>query len=132
MPFDRTSWEDALEKVLTNNGFAQKEKDMTPEQINSLMDRYILTLLDMGYGETDPEKYKNDKNKALYQASACSFQVKQWMKELMTGQGPVTGQDKRQRWSKIHRWIGFIQGVLWVEGIYTIDEMGEHNRGKES
>jgi len=26
------------------------------------------------------------------------------------------------------RWLGFIQGVLWIEGYYTIDEMREHNR----
>lgn len=29
---------------------------------------------------------------------------------------------------KKFRWLGFIQGVLWVEGVYTIDEMREHNR----
>src|SRR5208282_2875827 len=27
---------------------------------------------------------------------------------------------------KINRWIGFVQGVLWKEGIYTIDQMREH------
>jgi hypothetical protein len=26
------------------------------------------------------------------------------------------------------RWLGFIQGVLWMENIYTIDEMRQHNR----
>jgi hypothetical protein len=25
------------------------------------------------------------------------------------------------------RWLGFIQGVLWMENIYTIDQMREHN-----
>ena len=29
---------------------------------------------------------------------------------------------------KAMRWLGFIQGVLWICGIYTIDEMREHNR----
>jgi len=28
--------------------------------------------------------------------------------------------------NKINRWIGFVQGVLWKEGIYTIDQMREH------
>ena len=28
---------------------------------------------------------------------------------------------------KIMRWLGFIQGVLFVRGIYTIDEMRAHN-----
>ncbi len=29
---------------------------------------------------------------------------------------------------KANRWLGFIQGVLWSGGVYTIDEMREHNR----
>jgi hypothetical protein len=28
--------------------------------------------------------------------------------------------------AKINRWIGFIQGVLWKEGIYTIDQLRQH------
>lgn len=28
---------------------------------------------------------------------------------------------------KSMRWLGFIQGVLWVCGIHTIDEMRRHN-----
>ena len=27
---------------------------------------------------------------------------------------------------KACRWIGFVQGVLWSAGVYTIDEMREH------
>ena len=27
---------------------------------------------------------------------------------------------------KINRWIGFVQGVLWQQGIFTIDQMREH------
>jgi len=26
------------------------------------------------------------------------------------------------------RWLGFMQGALWVKGIYTIDELKAHNR----
>ena len=29
---------------------------------------------------------------------------------------------------KANRWLGFIQGVLFTKGVYTIDEMREHNR----
>lgn len=28
---------------------------------------------------------------------------------------------------KVNRWLGFIQGVLWSMGLFTIDEMREHN-----
>jgi len=33
-----------------------------------------------------------------------------------------------ERLEKMFRWLGFIQGVLWCEGMYTIDQMKEHNR----
>lgn len=28
--------------------------------------------------------------------------------------------------TKMNRWIGFIQGVFWQQGIYTIDQMRQH------
>jgi hypothetical protein len=31
--------------------------------------------------------------------------------------------------AKANRWFGFIQGVLWMSGIYTIDEMRAQMRG---
>lgn len=30
---------------------------------------------------------------------------------------------------KVFRWLGFLQGALWMIGAYTINEMAEHNRG---
>ena len=35
------------------------------------------------------------------------------------------------RKEKVCRWLGFIQGVLWAEGIFSIDELREHNRSDE-
>ena len=35
---------------------------------------------------------------------------------------------KDDRMEKTFRWLGFIQGVFWVLGLYTIDEMKNHNR----
>lgn len=32
------------------------------------------------------------------------------------------------RKEKANRWLGFIQGALWADGVYTIEEMKEHNR----
>ena len=29
---------------------------------------------------------------------------------------------------KYNRWVGFIQGYLWSNDIYTIDEMRMHNK----
>jgi len=35
---------------------------------------------------------------------------------------------KMGKFDKANRWIGFIQGVLWMAGRATIDEMREDNR----
>ena len=32
---------------------------------------------------------------------------------------------------KAYRWLGFVQGVLWSDGIYSIDDMREHNTSEE-
>lgn len=32
------------------------------------------------------------------------------------------------RREKAMRWLGFMQGVLWVSGEYTLDELKDHNR----
>lgn len=34
----------------------------------------------------------------------------------------------QDRLGKAYRWLGFVQGVLWSAGIYTIKEMADHNR----
>jgi len=33
-----------------------------------------------------------------------------------------------KRTEKAHRWLGFIQGVLWKSNKYTITELANHNR----
>lgn len=34
---------------------------------------------------------------------------------------------------KVNRWIGFIQGVLWMYGVYTVDDLRQQTiRAKES
>jgi len=31
------------------------------------------------------------------------------------------------RMDKLFRWLGFVQGVFWSKGVFTIDEMRYHN-----
>lgn len=32
------------------------------------------------------------------------------------------------RMEKVFRWLGFIQGCLWIIGVYTVEEIKNHNR----
>lgn len=34
----------------------------------------------------------------------------------------------RSKREKAHRWLGFIQGVLWMAGRFTLDDLKEHSR----
>lgn len=38
-------------------------------------------------------------------------------------------EQNAEAWDKVGRWLGFVQGVLWVRGIYSIDEMREQVKG---
>lgn len=31
-------------------------------------------------------------------------------------------------WDKFNRWLGFIQGVFWLHGDFTLNQMRDHNR----
>lgn len=35
------------------------------------------------------------------------------------------------RMEKAFRWLGFIQGALWMLGLYSIEEMANHNKPPE-
>ena len=33
-----------------------------------------------------------------------------------------------QEWDKLNRWLGFMQGTLWSQGVFTLSELRAHNR----
>ncbi len=35
------------------------------------------------------------------------------------------------RMDKVYRWLGFLQGVLWMRGLYTLTELMNHNKKDE-
>ncbi len=38
------------------------------------------------------------------------------------------GVDFSEVWEKFNRWLGFLQGVFYITGCYSLDEMRDHNR----
>lgn len=34
----------------------------------------------------------------------------------------------KEEYEKAHRWFGFLQGILWVCGRYSLETLREHNR----
>jgi len=39
--------------------------------------------------------------------------------------------DNPHKIEKANRWLGFVQGVLWIKGYFTIEKMKDHNRSSE-
>ena len=89
---------------------------MTDAQIRKVLSLYYCELVDRGYY---PEKRKDEytgssKSEALKHAS--------WMIDQMKG---FLEEGKRE---KLMRWLGFVEGCLWMGDIFTIDAMKEHTR----
>jgi hypothetical protein len=79
---------------------------MTDEKINQVLDRYEARLL--------LTLWNSQNTKALSHAKEMIPKVRVFL------------QEKRRE--KAFRWLGFLQGVFYSFGIYTIEEMAEHNR----
>ena len=57
---------------------------------------------------------KPTRAKALAHCVSMLYEMKRFLRE--------------GRIDKVNRWLGFIQGVLWFCGIYTLNELKDHNR----
>ena len=87
---------------------------MSPQQIKDVVIMYSQRLQD-----TVIEKH----GKPLQHTKWMCYEVEKMVDEL-----ELISECVRKDYSKINRWLGFIQGVLYCDGVYTIDEMREHNR----
>lgn len=96
---------------------------MTPQRTGQLISEYYHALINSGAnprGErcglddiidfTDADRAKNHAVWMCIQA------------EKMTLYPNPTTED----WLKGNRWLGFIQGVLWLTGLFTINDMRRH------
>lgn len=55
-----------------------------------------------------------------------------WMVDEMLSYIGVT-EAEHYDGDKVNRWIGFIQGVLWMYGVYTVDDLRQQTiRAKEN
>jgi hypothetical protein len=45
---------------------------------------------------------------------------------------PMRAMVYEKQFDKLNRWLGFLQGVFWSNGLFTIDQMRNHNKDYES
>ena len=94
---------------------------MTKDRIRKMAEYYGACLL--GY---ESRKYKSDKKINF------SFNDKGGREAVFGHLQFMIGEIKvfleQDRIEKALRWLGFIQGCLWMAGVCSIDQLREHNR----
>lgn len=88
---------------------------MTAEKVRSVVELYEREL-GLHIGERWGDQELGDPNLPLCRLCHAKWMVLEMKKFLDDGQI-----------EKAFRWLGFVQGILWCEGVYTIDEMEDHN-----
>ena len=83
---------------------------MTKEQIIENLSNYTTTLQKQGY-----IPLRNNNNKLNHILWMCDHAI---------------DQVRKGKLEKANRWFGFIQGALFTNDIFTIEELKEHNRPK--
>ena len=92
-------------------------------QVEEMLGNYHELLSDLGYEPVpypDPHAtiggsiYRSGKYDCLNHAL--------WMCE------EARGYVRQGRWAKAHRWIGMIQGLLFMSGLFSVSDLKKHNR----
>lgn len=92
------------------------------EQAQQMLDFYCKTLSDLGYS---PKPYPDvDGTVGANIYSAGKFEV---MNHALWMCGQAAEFLRQNRMPKAYRWIGMIQGILFMGGVFTISELKKHN-----
>ncbi len=98
-------------------------EQLTVEQAYAMLDFYCDLLEKQGYQAVPYPNVDARLGGSVYRgAKYDALNEAYWMCE-------ETRKLIRQgRWSKAQRWIGFIQGLVWMSGLCSISEIKTHNR----
>lgn len=92
---------------------------MTADKVRKVIEEYYRKLESMGI--TESKDYPHDDYMKDYFAMPALYHCRSMldkMEEFI----------KAGRMDKVMRWLGFIQGVLWVNRVYTLEELKNHNK----
>ena len=89
---------------------------MDAKKVRDVLDLYRVRLTSMGIGQDDYPHgdYLISQTQALAHCHRMLCKMEGFIEE--------------QRMDKVFRWLGFVQGVLWSCGVFTLDELKDHNR----
>jgi hypothetical protein len=99
---------------------------MTKEQVRSVVKRYRAYLSLAG---DQPELANFDLPPTRGEAVRHMLNMCDGMDGMLDKvvDPPCFTAESEEAWQKVHRWVGFMQGVLWAHGSFSMNEMREHN-----
>lgn len=94
---------------------------MSPEKVREVIALYRreLRVAGVGQGQFPHQKLVEP---------GCEFGVLEHCAGMLDQMEEFVQQGRME---KAFRWLGFLQGCLWSVGVYTIEEMKNHNRPPE-
>jgi len=92
---------------------------MTPEKVLQVVETYRRLFIERGVGKVD---YPHDGflNHVEIGLDHCHGMLNKMVEFV-----------NERRMEKVFRWLGFIQGVLWSNRVYTLVDLKNHNRPPE-
>lgn len=93
---------------------------MTPEKVLEVLDLYEEAFTRSGIGKIQikfDSKLSGAVATTLGALAHCHGMIDEMRQFVAEG-----------RMDKVFRWLGFMQGVLWTNGWYTLAELMDHNR----
>jgi len=96
--------------------------ELGPEQAERMMRRYCKKLNDMGYTARPFPDVEAKVGGNIY--AAGKYEV---LNHALWMCNQIDGYIRQNRMAKAYRWIGMVQGLLFMGGVYSIVELKEHN-----
>jgi hypothetical protein len=96
--------------------------ELDPAQAERMLTFYGKTLDRLGYVPVAYEEIDERMSGNIYGAKYDALNHAMWMCD------ETRRFVRENRWAKVYRWIGMIQGLLFMGGVFSIAELKQHNR----
>lgn len=97
---------------------------MTKDEVRTLLDQYEQRL---SSARIAPADWPHGLLLTLADKASALAHVRSMLPKMRA----FLDSDTPKHWDKVMRWLGFLQGVLWTFGWYTLEELKSHNRGPQ-
>lgn len=98
---------------------------MTPAQVRYAASKYAARLGGMGVRPSCAPLV------AAGLPAAAQLGHAMWMCSELEGMSERGEMSSAHAVEKAMRWLGFVQGVLWAAGVYSVDDMKDDNRSSK-